>query len=63
MRSFISRMAAGAVLALALTGCSGKGRAGGNRQAELQQLLLAVLVVVTVDREGHGFAPCLRNSL
>jgi multidrug efflux system membrane fusion protein len=44
MRSFISRMAAGTALALALAGCSGKGQEAGNRQAEPAAVVTGITI-------------------
>src|SRR5512133_672317 len=44
MRSFISRMAAGTVLTLALAGCPGKGHEPGNRQAEPAVVVTGITV-------------------
>lgn len=53
MRSYISRMTAGAALALALTGCSGKEHEAGNRQAEPA----AVVTGITVETVKSGNLP------
>ena len=53
MRSLISRMAAGAALALALIGCPGKGREGGNRQAQPS----AVVTGITIETAKSGNLP------